>query len=247
MPKVKMPQGRPRRPSYISTNRVLDAIRTCTCGKHRRKRGNSKLIAMDNCKCIGPKSPTELHRITRLDRNALFNTLKFLAKKKVLIRNRLKKQGNHVEYAINEEYLNNPSLRREIENSVHDTRLMWKNFFKTTLKLGRTINFYNKFRRFYKKQFKLLDSKFPISHQMPIVEVMYLVKLINIHGRKNGIAQFLNEYEKFRTQASSAEIIKDLGHGVSMIIPKEDWLFKQYITWKVFGSGKALKNITKAR
>lgn len=56
------------------------------------------------CECVGPKSWTDLLRLTGLQRNTLSDTCKFLLATGVIKKRVLKKKGHHVEYSITGNY-----------------------------------------------------------------------------------------------------------------------------------------------
>ncbi len=242
-----MHPGRPRRPGYESVNRVLDAIRMCSCGKHRGKPGVARKLSLKKflrrykCTCVGPKTPTELLKITRLDRNALFNTLRFLTEKKVLIRTRLKKHGYHVQYSISKTY---GSQYLEIELSSKERKQYWKMLFESARPVTPLIEYIRKFEQTYHKAVEMLiatPAGRSFKRKGPFWEYMYLVKLIATHGLKEGVSQFFREYDKINPLREPIRIDLETGKTLN---PEVN--FKPYALWKVFGSAKQLRQLRKS-
>ena len=217
-----MPPGRPRRPSYKSVNRVLHALR----------RGMIPLA---------PKSPTELLKITKLDRNALFNTLRFLTEKKVLIRTRLKKHGYHVQYSISKKY--GPQYP-EIELSSKERKQLRRMEFESVRPKPWLIEYVWKFKQTYHKTFEILNAT-PEGRAMRnenFWEYLYLVKLVATHGLNEGVSQFSREYNQINPLREPIRIDLETG---KVLNPQVN--FKPYALWKVFGSAKKIRQLLKHR
>lgn len=185
--------------------KVINAIHRCSCGKFEKQQSSfnkkGKRVATINdflggvdCKCTGSKSWTQLFNITKLHPNTLSNTCKYLVKKKVLNRTRLRKHGKHVLYSIKETYWNDTKLRLEIELSKKEIiqleRLAKKDF--RTLR----IIFDEKLSE-YKKQLNRLKTVLPEATELPVFQGIYILKMIQRHGLDEGIRLFIDQYYKF--------------------------------------------------
>jgi len=164
-----------------------------------------------NCKCIGPKSTSELLRLTGLHPNTLGKTCKFLVKRNALKRTVLKRRGHYVTYSINNAY--DILSRIEVECSASERR----KFYKTLARLSKVRSiFEDDLRRFngrYRGSIDLLKTRLPETSRMPVAQYRYLVRLIDSLGEEEGIRRFLEEYEKWRelgplafTQFASNEV-----------------------------------------
>lgn len=193
-----MPQlGRPRQPSYASITKVLNAIRLCSCGRAESRRGASNNLKSEyfrillNCKCIGPKTTSELHRLTGLHRNTLGKTCKFLVKRKALARKVLRRRGHHVVYSMSDEY--DELTRAEVELLAGERERFYKavsRFGKAMLRLRDDLS---RFDRRYSDSIKLLKDRWPEATQLPFPQYRYLVRLIDSLGEEEGFRTFLRK------------------------------------------------------
>ncbi len=148
--------GRPRKPSYATMGEIIAVITTCTCGKQKNRKFLSRAIF--ECECIGPKSWSQLLKLTRLHRNTLSTACKFLVKKKVLTRTVLKKKGHHVTYSVNNSFWHNYTLRAEIELTVKERRQMLREARKTHRSLRLFAKQYQRMHRYYRKRMKWMKE-----------------------------------------------------------------------------------------
>jgi len=197
--------GRPRKPGYKSIAKVLDAIRSCSCGRFerwaRRRRSLQFLAYLRykyECPCIGPKSWSQLLTLTNLHRDTLSKTCKFLCSREVLIRRVLPKRGHHVEYSISDAYHENEALRPEIEHSAKGRR----ETRRLTLKIFRNPFFAmrQKFERDYQATIDLVNARWGAGRLLGSTEYMYLVRLVHIFGPEDGMRLFLGRLKQLRAR-----------------------------------------------
>ena len=189
-----MGSGRPRKPSYSSIRKVLDAIRYCSCGKWERERralyGSGPIpmsffFERSSCSCVGPKSWTQLLALTGLHRNTLSRTCKFLVGMRVLERTVLKKRGHHVRYSIGDSY--RESLKSEVTLPLKERRRVYRELPRI---LARVASLSPKgFDEHYGKAMELLNQRFPRARELPTAEYFYLVKMVHLFGFEGGVHQ----------------------------------------------------------
>lgn len=186
--------GRPKRPSPESVQKVLNPIRFCSCGKRRTKGLGISVNDFQNilkgvddaCECVGPKSPTDLLRLTKLPRSTLYETLKFLVEQGVLTRTILKKKGHHVRYSITQLYRVKTSKVQEMELTAEYRR----NFLKLVRTVSAFARSWNEFERFKRANHQLFEHN-PWLENLPPTYIMCLVRLINIYGFEKGTQFYL--------------------------------------------------------
>jgi DNA-binding HxlR family transcriptional regulator len=184
--------GRPRKPSYTTMRKIIATITICSCGKAKNRKRLTRAII--ECECVGPKSWSQLLKLTRLHRNTLSRACKFLVKKRVLTRTVLKKKGHHVTYSVNDSYQKNMALSAEIELTVKDREKLVRKSGKTYRSLQLFAKQYEKMRRYYAKRMKLMREQWPEAEKLPAGQYLDLVRLVDILGEEEGLKRFLKEY-----------------------------------------------------
>lgn len=190
--------GRPKKPSYATTRKIIVAITMCSCGKQKKHEFLSS--SMFECECVGPKSWSQLLAITGLHRNTLSRACKFLVKKKVLTRTVLKKKGHHVTYSVNDSYYKNMALRVEIELSVKQRKKGVKIEDQSYRTIILFLRRYFKMRRYYRETVMLMKRQWPEAEKLPVGQYWDLVRWVHILGPEEGLKRFLKEH----TQAEAA-------------------------------------------
>ena len=189
-----MDSGRPRKPSYSSMRKVLNAIGYCSCGKWEREGtasyGSEPVLASpffegSSCGCVGPKSWTQLLALTGLHRNTLSRTCKFLVGMRVLERTVLKKRGHHVRYSIGDSYRG--SLKSELTLPLKERRRVHRELLRAC---ARTAGLLPKgLYEHYGEAVGLLDQRFPGARELPTAEYFYLVRMVDLFGFEGGVHQ----------------------------------------------------------
>jgi len=187
--------GRPSRPGYGSIGKVLDAIRSCSCGGFERWARTRRTLEFMGylkhkfeCPCVGPKSWSHLLTLTNLHRDTLSKTCKFLCSRGVLIRRVLPKRGHYVEYSISDAYREDDALRSEIEHSAkwrRETRRLMLKIFRNPFFAIR-----QKFERDYQATVDLVNARWGADNLLDATEYMCLVRLVYILGPEDGMGLF---------------------------------------------------------
>jgi hypothetical protein len=182
----------------MSIRKVLNAIRLCSCGSAKEQSDGSndrKLFQrLVRCRCIGPKSWSELLRLTGLHLNTLGKTCKFLVKRKVLTRTVLRRKGHYVVYSINKAYDSVSEL--EVEYTAKERRQFYNSLARFSKVMSIIEDDSRRFHRRYRDSIDLLKARSPVTSRLPFAQYRYLVRLIDRLGEEEGLRTFLNEYQK---------------------------------------------------
>ena len=158
--------GRPSRPAPESVRRILHAIRMS-----------------------GPLSWSELLRQTRLHRNTLAPTCRYLVAKTVLIRTVMKPPGRGILYSINHDYgkgEKGTALQLEMQLSVAE-------YQRLIVKIGKLRKFVEGWNRYQKFRLKYRDltGQYPWLSRLPPNQIMCLVRLMQVYGFEEAARIFL--------------------------------------------------------
>ncbi len=204
--------ARPRKPSYTSFQKVIAAIRECSCGKFANwetetsprlpdlERLAQGMTLRYQCECIGPKSTTELLHITKLHSNTLGRTCKYLVELQVLRRIVQKQKGHHVKYALTRR---DPSDVDELIRPEENYQRV--QFMKANLRYISQISLVDKF---YRKHRRIVSSLRKIGvkkEDWPVTDFMALVRYVGTFGFKDGIARFMKLRELDSAQANATK------------------------------------------
>ncbi|MGO9645480.1 MAG: winged helix-turn-helix transcriptional regulator [Candidatus Bathyarchaeia archaeon] len=183
--------------------KVLNAMRFCSCGKYRNPASTHhnpnidwgapwsyglsgtdyyNIIAGidDPCPCVGSKSWTDLLKITKLPRNTLSSTCRYLTENGLLTRNQLPKHGHHVEYSLNYH-----------RNNLRDFKIQFgARLLAEQYKIDRTVQMqmnsiqdYQKFKS--SRSYIRIFDEYPWLDKLVRYEAEFLARQISAHGGLN--------------------------------------------------------------
>jgi hypothetical protein len=183
---------------------VLNAISACSCGEFEKKLqeiGNdgqpldllTYLHLKRECKCVGPKSWSQLLDLTNLDRNTLNRAVKFLVQLEALIRNVERKKGHHVTYRTSED------CYALIEREYRPQELV-----KLIVKIGREVSAAcDSFERFCDKHQPLITSLRQThgidGRDWSQVGFMALIRFVDRYGVHEGIEKLVAARKQFES------------------------------------------------
>jgi hypothetical protein len=79
--------------------------------------------------------------------------------------------------------------------------------------------------------------------KLGVFERMYLIRLVDRYGLREGFTRFFNDYERM-TALRPPEIEEtNIGPDWEPIRSSGGNMFKSYAMWKVFGSGRSLRRL----
>lgn len=212
---------RPRKPAYISIQRVLRAILECTCGKLAEwQAGEGKRAIHDvrwlnkdsemryECDCVGPKSPSQLLAITKLDRNTLYRTCKYLTVHGILLRRVENRRGRHVTYAILDRLRQVPATLDYIPEINPEGTRQFQAIIEAVIGLTRDIEAFERLCRKHKRVIDSLHDIYavdPYSPQQnwPMPDFTALVRFAETYGIHEGVQRYL-QLRKLNPEESDA-------------------------------------------
>ncbi len=186
---------RPRKPGYASIDKVLGAIRECSCGKYRewdlaktdRVPFSQRMKMLYECECVGPKYWSELLSITKLHRNTLCRTCNFLVKHRVLLRRVENRKGHFVRYFTAHTELG-------LVDEIHRPEERWptKPVLRAFDNLSRGSETLKKFCSKHRAEIKALQDTYGVDvKEMPMPNAVALVRFVNIYGIHDGARRYL--------------------------------------------------------
>jgi len=191
--------SRPKGPSPNSNQRVLNALRYCTCGKMRNPADepsfedlyNTLKGIQDGCECVaGGKSPSDLPKLTGLHPNTTKKVCKHLLDKGVVNRERLRKHGNHVRYSVSPDYKEQQKVL-DIEYSKGFRKQCERDMKRTQSHLEQ----FREYQRFKRSNIQIFRA-YPWLEHLPPNQIMCLVRLINVHGYERAAQLFITQRDR---------------------------------------------------